>query len=353
MHCRGKVKKSLSLFALCNPCYSMRKKGRCLVRILKDILAGIVSGIIIIFLMGNLVPQARSLYQEFFQNAKLDLEEWVGQKSEETTGTDFTKLFAEGKRIADQNAYHVKDSGISGEGTSFDAAYNPYYAMLDEDEKTLYGQMYANAENASASFAPEVQVSKDQVNTVFEAVFYDHPELFWLDTGYSYRYTDDGKIVEIDLKFNETANDLENAKAAFNNAAQAIITQAKQYPDAVSQERYVHDAIIDETDYDLNASLNQSAYSALVNHSTVCAGYAKAFQYIMDQLGIPAYYVTGTSENEDHAWNIVVINGVNTNVDLTWDDTSGERYRFFNLSDGEMSSSHTRTGLSVNLPACN
>lgn len=322
-------------------------------RILKDIFLGLVSGVLVILLAGNLVPGVHDIYREYFQNARSDVEEWLGRKSEEKTGTDFTKLFAKGNKVADGESFQAEDSGITGENETFDATMNPYYEMLDENEKTLYAQLYANAQNLEPAFAPSASVSEDQLENVFEAVFYDHPELFWLDTGYTYQYTSDGKIVEVDLKYNETANDINTSKSAFDNAAAQIIAGAKQYGDQEGQERYVHDAIINATDYDLNASLNQSAYSALVNHATVCAGYAKAFQYIMQQLGIPAYYVTGTSENEDHAWNIVLINGQYTNVDLTWDDTSGERYRFFNKSDGEMNDSHTRTGLSVNLPVCN
>lgn len=321
-------------------------------RILKDILLGLVSGVIVFLLAGNLIPGVHDIYREYFQNAKSDMEEWIGEKSEETTGTDFTKLIAKGKKITD-GSFQADDSGITGEGETFDASLNPYYDMLDDQEKTLYAQLYANAESIQKSFAPTVNVNDQELEEVFEAVFYDHPELFWLDTGYTYQYTSDGTIVEVDLKYNETANDLNASKAAFDNAATQIINGARQYGNAEDQERYVHDAIINEVDYDLNATLNQSAYSALVNHATVCAGYAKAFQYVMLQLGIPAYYVTGTSENEDHAWNIVLINGQYVNVDLTWDDTSGQRYRFFNLSDAQMNDSHTRTGLSVNLPACN
>lgn len=321
-------------------------------RILKDILLGLISGVLVILLAGNLIPGVHDIYREYFENAKSDIEEWAGVKSEDTTVTDFTKLIAKGKKITD-GSYQADDSGITGAGETFDASQYPYYEMLDENGKTLYAQLYANAESVQNAFAPTVSVSEDQLEKVFEAVFYDHPELFWLDTGYTYQYTGDGTIVEVDLKYNETADDLNASKAAFDNAVAQIVNGAKQYGDAESQERYVHDAIINEVNYDLNASLNQSAYSALVNHATVCAGYAKAFQYVMQQLGIPAYYVTGTSENEDHAWNIVQINGQYTNVDLTWDDTSGERYRFFNKSDAEMNDSHTRTGLSVSLPACN
>lgn len=321
-------------------------------RILKDILTGIVAGLIIVLLTAKLIPGAGEIWQGYFQNAEAEIRQLIEGKTNGTAGPDFTKLYADGKKISDQS-FQARDSGITGDDITFDASVNPYYEMLNDSQKTLYAQMYANAESASASFVPEVSVSADDVKTVFEAVFYDHPELFWLDTGYSYQYTDDGNIVEIDLKYNETASDLDHARTAFSQAADAVIQGARQYADPLSQERYVHNAIIDSTDYDLNASMNQSAYSALVNHATVCAGYSKAFQYIMNQLGIPTYYVTGISENEDHAWNIVAINGRYVNVDLTWDDTSGSRYRYFNLSDAEMQDSHTRTGLSVNLAACN
>ena len=49
----------------------------------------------------------------------------------------------------------------------------------------------------------------------------------------------------------------------------------------------------------LGAKYNQTAYSALVNGSTVCAGYSKAFQLLMTKLGIPTYYVVGISKEEN------------------------------------------------------
>ena len=52
------------------------------------------------------------------------------------------------------------------------------------------------------------------------------------------------------------------------------------------KEKFVHDALIDKISYNLGAEMNQSAYSTLVNGQTVCAGYARAFQYLLQQLGI-------------------------------------------------------------------
>ena len=101
----------------------------------------------------------------------------------------------------------------------------------------------------------------------------------------------------------------------------------------------------------MNAPMNQSAYSALVNGRTVCAGYARAFQYLMQRLGIPCYYCTGYA-GEDHAWNIIKLGEDYYNVDVTWDDTDTPTYDYFNKSDREFGTSHMRTGLAVYLPAC-
>ena len=72
---------------------------------------------------------------------------------------------------------------------------------------------------------------------------------------------------------------------------------------------------------------------------------------MMQQLGIPCYYCTGYA-GEDHAWNIVKLDGAYYNVDVTWDDTEDSNYNYFNKSDSEYASTHRRTGLSVYLPAC-
>ena len=64
--------------------------------------------------------------------------------------------------------------------------------------------------------------------------------------------------------------------------------------------------------------MDQSAYSALVQGRSVCAGYARAFQYICQRLGIPAYYCAGSS-GEDHAWNIVKLGDGFYNVDRKYD----------------------------------
>ena len=259
------------------------------------------------------------------------------------------KITSKGSLIKDKEK--LEDSGISGEDYRVNTTLYPYFEQLSSSEKKIYKQIYANALEMKTTFVPVVSIKVDRVKDVFESVYDDHPELFWLNTGYSYLYTNDDNCVQITLSFNETANYIDSAKKDFETNAQAIISGATRYNSDFEKEKYVHDAILKKVTYDTGASINQSAYSALVNGRSVCAGYARAFQYIMIKLGIPTYYVSGYAK-EDHAWNIVYLNDGYYNVDLTWDDQRYIIYDYFNVPDSEFNTSHTRIGLSKTLPTC-
>ncbi len=259
-----------------------------------------------------------------------------------------------GEELAEEQAEELDeqlDTGITGDEYVFDAEFYPYYHMLNAQMQHLYRQIYANAVQLQGSFAPVEQVNTAQLKNVFEAVYNDHPELFWLETGYSCKYRPGGECVEITLSYNRTAKKLDQAKKEFEAAAQSIVSGASNYGTETAKEMYVHDELIKKASYSLSSAMNQSAYSALVNGDTVCAGYSRAFQYMMQQLGIPCYYCTGYS-GEDHAWNIIRIGDTYYNVDVTWDDTDPSTYDYFNKTDAQFVGTHVRTGMSVYLPPC-
>ncbi len=236
---------------------------------------------------------------------------------------------------------------------TYDPAWNIYYASLTETEKKIYSKMIECANSYEESWKPlDTSITEENVENAYTAVLYDHPELFWLDLGYSYEYLENIGIVEIHLSYNETINDIENNKQLFEESVNTILENANAYESDEEKERYVHDILIEMIEYDESASLNQSAYSALVNHKTVCAGYAKAFQYLMQKLDIPCYFVVGESEGQQHAWNLVYINNTWMNVDVTWDDGLYDPYYFYNKSDSFFAESHTRDLKSQFLPIC-
>lgn len=267
---------------------------------------------------------------------------------------DLDNVNGNGNLISDSDAIDLKNSKdiITGSELSFDTRNYPYYGFLTDNEKSLYKQIYANASAINKTFVVVKDIDKSNVNNVMESLYYDHPELFWLGNSYTYKYTKDGNVVQVSLSFNDTANNIESSKSKFESKANDILSKANTLSNNYEKEKYVHNALVSSVSYNEKSSLNQSAYSAIVNGSTVCAGYARAFQYLLIKLNIPCYYVVGNASG-DHAWNIVKLGSGYYNVDVTWDYSSKSKYTYFNRTDSDFNSSHIRQGKSVKLPSCN
>ncbi|MBR2524065.1 MAG: hypothetical protein IKE53_06470 [Clostridiales bacterium] len=244
---------------------------------------------------------------------------------------------------------------------SFDETFYPYFGMLTAEQKKAYYLVYDCALNAGKSIllGDVVDLDKQDAMTVVSAVYNDHPELFWMESGVTYSYhSHNDSVSSLILKYNNLVYDLDNAREAFESQADSILNEAETKGDALHKEAFIHDRICELCTYDVNATNHQSAYSCLIEGRSVCSGYARSFQYLMQRMGVPAYYVIGTdAKNMSHAWVIVRFGSDFYNVDVTWDDDMSDQlnmdvHAFFNVSDEAMSSTHVRTENSVNLPAC-
>lgn len=273
---------------------------------------------------------------------------------EEVSGLwGYEPVSADTQQIVQEEADNLNDVLTGGEldvEFTHSESFYPYYQMLEPGLKQLYKQIYANALARVTSFTPVVNVTLTELTTVFEAVFNDHPELVIVEPGYSCMYLEDGTCVEITLEYNNLVND-EASLLRYQEKALELVKGANALGSDLEKEKFIHDRLAELVVYNSNAPINQVAYSAIENGQSVCAGYARAFQYLMQELGIPCFYCTGYA-GESHAWNIILLDGKYYNVDVTWDDTNPLTYNYFNKTDAEFSDTHVRTGLSVYLPAC-
>lgn len=255
--------------------------------------------------------------------------------------------------ITDENeAQDIVDNtgmGELGEDAEFDSLYYPYYQMLKDDGKSLYKQIYANCNALIDEFKPVKDCTPNQWMAAFDCVYYDHPELFWMSNHRYYEYDYSGKVIKVKLEFYKQIPDVEAGKNRFDAAAKEILAGASGLSSDYEKEKYIHDELVDRITYQFNP-LDQSSYSSVPNDYTVCCGYAKAFQYLMQQLGVPTYFCVGWG-GEMHAWNIIKLDDGYYNVDCTWDDMNPKIYDYFNVSDRN-NLMHSRMYQSRYLPAC-
>lgn len=68
--------------------------------------------------------------------------------------------------------------------------------------------------------------------------------------------------------------------------------------------------------------LNATTYAALIHKNASCQGYCVAMSRLMLEAGVDCKIITGfvrkEGETEFHAWNLVRIDGVYYNLDITW-----------------------------------
>lgn len=109
----------------------------------------------------------------------------------------------------------------------------------------------------------------------------------------------------------------------------------------------VYDYITRTVDYDykgINDNSSHSAYAALYRKKAVCQGYSTLMYRLLRECGISNRIITGKSQNQAHAWNIVPVNGCWYNLDATWDsnfDGNDQKYIYF-LKGSSDFADHTR-----------
>lgn len=109
----------------------------------------------------------------------------------------------------------------------------------------------------------------------------------------------------------------------------------------------VNDYIVSNAAYSENTkSSPHSAYALLMEGQAVCQGYALLTYKMLNQIGVEVQYVVGVvNGNEDHAWNLVKIDGKWYHLDTTWNDPLPNRvgtssYDYFLVPDTQLKKDH-------------
>ena len=170
----------------------------------------------------------------------------------------------------------------------------------------------------------ELGLTRDDINNgAVRSIINSHPEFISLSGGYTY-WTSGSSITKIAFTYLTNAKEeqqeldaaLQEVKSKIDTSGMSdeeIVLAYHEYLTstvAYAYEDYFNGTIAANHGYDM--------YGALVKHSCVCQGYAETMFYLLREAGLSC--VIASSENINHAWNIVKIHGKWYHIDATWDD---------------------------------
>lgn len=198
------------------------------------------------------------------------------------------------------------------------------FSQLTEENQHLYAEILYALKGRKEDFTLTTTKTED-IAEVFQCVLNDHPELFFAE-GYMFtQFTKGDEIVEI--KFSGTytmePEQIAGMRILIDNYVDTFLAGMPLGMSEYEKVKYVYEYLISHTEYDLNANYNQTICSVFIDGRSVCQGYAKAMQYLLDIIGMNSTLVIGTVNNgEGHAWNLVRVEGNYYYVDATWGDAS-------------------------------
>ena len=211
---------------------------------------------------------------------------------------------------------------------------------LSEDPTVKGTEFQVNTDPASDAFRTEFRRS-------YNALLFDHPELFWLavrDSSFQYSYRrrllDEGAYY-ISFQLTESFPERDDQMQELESAADAFLSEIDLDMDSPHVALQIHDKLIDLVSYDKEAAsssdkdLAHTAYGALVANSrgeenrAVCDGYSYAYEYLLQKAGIRSTVIAGRAGDDEetagpHSWNLVELDGQWYEVDATWNDISAE-----------------------------
>lgn len=263
-----------------------------------------------------------------------------------------------------------------------------FYNQLESYSKTIYKAFESNKENMKegtykinlgTSFSNILSKQNGQeelgkyYQSAIEAYTYDNPDVFYLSPNKMYLNIEtttkgQNKTYNVYINNGEEANYLNEEfsnKQDINLALEKIEAIRKQIIHNKTGNDYedikmVHDYLVENIEYDTSLQEKNiyNIYGALINGKCVCEGYAMAFKYLLDGLGIESTMVIGkginsSGQSENHAWNYVKLENNWYAVDCTWDDPviigggyigNSSKYRYFLKGKEDMEKDHTTLG---------
>lgn len=225
-----------------------------------------------------------------------------------------------------------------------------YRERLSGAEQRAYDMLADGFKNMNASIPVTFLADPGALSRIWSYVLYDDPTLFYVAPEMKMESSNFYTVLKVSYTMSASEVNLryEAIDDEVNRFLSTLPDNASQYELAL----LAYEHIVKSCEYDKNVK-DQSMYSAFVKKRTTCAGYTRAFQYLMGCLSIPCAFANGSAygkiTNGPHAWNLVKLDGCWCWCDLTWADPvylTGKKdpaavsYDYFALCDDDLRPTH-------------
>ena len=120
-----------------------------------------------------------------------------------------------------------------------------YYNNLNETEKEAYVTMYSSFMNFEDSFV--LKIESEKLKTVFTAVLYDNPHIFWVAN--DYQYVENNTSVTFTPNYRQTQAEAQQITTLLNKKIDEIVSFANTLKTEYEKELFIHDYICENTVY--------------------------------------------------------------------------------------------------------
>ena len=205
-------------------------------------------------------------------------------------------------------------------------------SKLPPEEQRAYDELVRGIRSRETSIVCHV-VNMDSVKRLFLGVYYDHPELFYMNCGAGFSGTGGlfGWTVTAMMDYIYTEEEVRVCQTHLRRVEEEIrsrITAGMSEFDVIMR---VAEYLVVNCEYEIDDRMNQNAAAAICYKKAQCSGYARAVTYLLDRLGIWSIVVSGEGQGspgnwDPHAWNIVRVGEHYYHLDVTFMEAYNKGY---------------------------
>lgn len=233
-------------------------------------------------------------------------------------------------------------------------AYRIRYETLDDSHKLAYSLLVPVLLNMDSQInlvgVPLREVSWSLLADYLED---DYPEIFWVD------WSKLGSLLALCKPLTEaysvTRAERDQMQRQIDALVNPFLAGIPAHLGEYEKAKRAYEWLADKLEYDHTGLKQQrqnqydsvthddlrTIYGAFVKKKVVCVGYAVAYTYLLQRMGMECVVRSGGMRiDRGHAWACAKIEGDYYHVDVTWGDDYDLSYEYFGLTDKEMVAIH-------------